>query len=89
MISSKESKPTPPFLIYLLNNLIPRTIFDNYTSWAYLSVTLKEIKGLNPTLGNTLSSAAATYRSTIFAICGVSYIVEYLPNTYNLFLNNK
>jgi len=58
---------------------MPRTILESYINYAYLSVRLSEIKGLNPTLGSTLSKAAATSLSTILVTWGVRIILEYFP----------
>ena len=76
IISRKDSSPTPPLPISLLNNLIPITIFDNSQSYATFSGVVNDTKGLNPALGKTDSRAAATSLSMVFEIELVSLIEE-------------
>lgn len=72
MISLNDSKPTPPLPMSLLNSLIPITIFDSSHNYATFSGVVNETKGLNPALGKTDSSAAATSRSMVLEMAFVS-----------------
>jgi hypothetical protein len=72
MISEKLSRPTPPFPISLLNNLIPITILESSQSYATFSGVVKLTKGLSPALGRTLSKAAATSLSIVLETAEVN-----------------
>jgi hypothetical protein len=58
-------RPAPPFDIYWLNNRIPITRLESYTSWVTFSDELRVTNGPRAALGITLYSAAATYFSIL------------------------
>ena len=76
MMSKKDSSPTPPFPMSLLNNLIPMTMLDSSHNWATFSGVVRDTKGLRPALGKTDSRAAATSLSIVFEIEAFKVIEE-------------
>ena len=65
MICYKVLRVNPPLPIFLLNNLIPITMFDNSTNWVTFSEGFKDKNGPNDAFGITLSKANAISFSTL------------------------